>query len=742
MLRRVLIGLAIVLVAAIAVALLIDWEEIARGFVERQLEARTGRDVRLERVEIHARLPLRIELVGLSIANPEWAQRQPLLSLQSADFTVRLLPLLTRREIVLPRVVLVRPEANLEQRNGERSWAFRAQEDTREEQAANLPQVHALSLTDATVRYIDPETRTDLTVRASQSQDEDHGRAFAFEADGRYKAEELEVQGRGASLLSLADQGAPYPLQLQASVGKTTASFLGEVVNLARLERVAGDVVLEGDNLEHLYRIAGMTLPATPPYRLAGRLVREGAVWRLEGFDGAMGDSDMSGDVTVDTGQKPPMLRAKLRSKLLDLDDLGPLVGAPPKTGPGETASPQQKKQAQQLEQKREVLPGKGFNTERWGRLNAQVSLDAQRIRRQKSLPIDHLSARMTMQDSVIELKPLRFGVADGNVDSTLRLDGRKAPLAVRMTTQFKGLQLNRLVPRLEAGKNSTGALFGDAQLATQGDSVQAMVASLDGRLYLAMGPGRISNLLLEAIGLDAGEIVRLFATGDRIIDLRCAVANFGVHQGVAKSEALVIATADTNVMGTGEVDLDEERLDLTMYVAPKDMSPVSFRAPLHVRGTFKDPQVRPDVGVLAAKGGAALLLGLVNPVLALVPLIETGPGTDSSCGELMQQAKGWREPKDPAARAVRRAQEKKEDEAGRAEPAQRAAVPETPRAADLLRQEARGGSGDTAARPDKSEAGGQKPGAGEAQRSRDRDSETPPSSEDAPRAEDLLERD
>jgi hypothetical protein len=265
------------------------------------------------------------------------------------------------------------------------------------------------------------------------------------------------------------------------------------------------------------------------------------------------------------------------------------------------------------------------------------------------------------------------------------------------------------------------------------------MVAALEGRVYLAMGPGRISNLLLEAIGLDAGEVVRLFATGDRIIDLRCAVANFGVNEGVAKSEALVIATDDTNVMGTGEVDLDEERLDLTMYVAPKDMSPVSFRAPLHVRGTFKDPQVRPDVGVLAAKGGAALLLGLVNPVLALVPLIETGPGTDSSCGELVQQAKCWREPKDPAARAVRRAQEK-EDEAGGAD-AQREPVPETPRAADLLRQEGRRGDEATAARREKTEADGQKPGAGEAQRSRDRDGQTP-SDEDAPRAEDLLERD
>ncbi len=37
------------------------------------------------------------------------------------------------------------------------------------------------------------------------------------------------------------------------------------------------------------------------------------------------------------------MLKANLISHLLDFDDLGPLVGAPPKTGPGETAAPKQK---------------------------------------------------------------------------------------------------------------------------------------------------------------------------------------------------------------------------------------------------------------------------------------------------------------------------------------------------------------------------------------------------------------
>lgn len=52
--------------------------------------------------------------------------------------------------------------------------------------------------------------------------------------------------------------------------------------------------------------------------------------------------------------------------------------------------------------------------------------------------------------------------------------------------------------------------------------------------------------------------------------------------------------------------------------------------------GTFSDPSVAVEKGPLALRAGAAILLGMVNPFAALIPLIETGPGTDSNCAELL----------------------------------------------------------------------------------------------------------
>ena len=72
----------------------------------------------------------------------------------------------------------------------------------------------------------------------------------------------------------------------------------------------------------------------------------------------------------------------------------------------------------------------------------------------------------------------------------------------------------------------------------------------------------------------------------------------------------------------------------------PKKKSIVVLRTPFDVGGTFADPSVTPDLGTLGARVGGAIALGLINPLLALIPLIETGPGHDEDCSALLAKVK------------------------------------------------------------------------------------------------------
>lgn len=83
--------------------------------------------------------------------------------------------------------------------------------------------------------------------------------------------------------------------------------------------------------------------PSTPPYRLKGHLKHDGKVWSFANFSGRVGDSDLSGNIRVDTAPKRPFMKADLVSNLLDFDDLAGFIGGKPGTAPGETASTEQK---------------------------------------------------------------------------------------------------------------------------------------------------------------------------------------------------------------------------------------------------------------------------------------------------------------------------------------------------------------------------------------------------------------
>jgi uncharacterized protein involved in outer membrane biogenesis len=97
-----------------------------------------------------------------------------------------------------------------------------------------------------------------------------------------------------------------------------------------------------------------------------------------------------------------------------------------------------------------------------------------------------------------------------------------------------------------------------------------------------------------------------------------------------------VIDTDDTVIAGTGQASLREESLEFRLLPLPKDASILSLRGPLKVTGSFEKPEAGLEKPPLARKIGASVLLGLVNPLAAIIPLIETGPGKDAPCAELV----------------------------------------------------------------------------------------------------------
>jgi uncharacterized protein involved in outer membrane biogenesis len=617
--------LAAVSLFIVLLLMLFEWNML-RGPIERRVSAATGREFHIYGdLDVDLSMKPRVTLGRMTLANVPGALQPQMATVDSLDFRFDLAKSFVG-DVVLSDVLVGKPDILLEKdAKGRGNWTFPSGD-------AEWPTIQQLSVDAGRLVYRNLPNKTDMQIDfASGDAAGSRLAPLIIQGKGRYAGNPLQLDGRVESPLELKDAAKPYQIDLKARAGATRATASGGLVGPLALRDFNLDFGLSGPNLALLYPLIGVATPDTPPYQLKGRLSRKGRTWHYDDFAGTVGDSDLAGDASVDPSGERPFLRADLVSKRLDFDDLAGFVGAPPQTAPGETASEEQKIEAAKLQASARVLPDDEFKLEKLRNMDADVKLRAQRINA-PSLPIEAMTGHLFVDNGVLRLDPLDFKVAGGEISSVIRLDARGKVIASSARIQARGLQLPKLFPGAKLTEDSTGRIAGSLNLVGNGNSVANMLATSDGEVGLIMGSGRISNLLLEFAGIDIAEALKFLITGDRVVPIRCAFADFEVKQGVMESRRLAFDTTDTVIYGEGSISLRDETLDLRLKPQPKDRSFLSLRAPLRASGSFKDPAFRPDYTRVTLRGVAAAVLGSIAPPAALLAVFESGPGKDIAC--------------------------------------------------------------------------------------------------------------
>jgi uncharacterized protein involved in outer membrane biogenesis len=236
-------------------------------------------------------------------------------------------------------------------------------------------------------------------------------------------------------------------------------------------------------------------------------------------------------------------------------------------------------------------------------------------------------------------MAPLDFGFAGGTIASNVMLDARQPTLNTELQVNFKRIRIDKLVPDQEKLAQGAGQLGGIVKLKGRGNSVADAAAKADGTIQLAVANGRISNLLDAASGLNGGKVIQLLVGGDKTIAVNCGGVAFDVVGGHGKSTLMVVDTEQTQILGIGTFDLAQERFDVRVEPKPKRPGILSLRTPVRAMGTFKKPEFEIEKGPLLARAGGAVALALTAPLAALLPLVETGPGTETNCGDVQRSA-------------------------------------------------------------------------------------------------------
>ncbi len=455
---------------------------------------------------------------------------------------------------------------------------------------------------------------------------------FQLQATGRYRKLPLKLALNAAGLLPWVmddASAASKALTLDATVGRASLSFQGQALDAMQLSGISGRFTLTGPSLAAVGDPVGVTLPTTGAFRAQGQVSKQGPLWEVLIADATVGSSRLHGQFSYDAGRAVPLLSGKLTGTRLMLVDLGPVVGTTPVASaprpPSSTTSGR-------------VLPDRAFDLPSLRAMDADVRIDINEVDLNSSYlePLRPLRALLQLAGGVLRLTEFEARTGQGRLFGELSLDGRGDQALWRADLRWDGVQLERWVRQVRAAGASpyvSGTLLGRASVQGQGRSTAAILATLKGDVRTELRGGRVSHLVVEAAGIDLAESIGLLIKGDDALTVQCAVADLRADGGVLRPRVMVIDTQDSSLWVDGSLSLASEAIDLRLVVVPKDFSPLTLRVPLRVGGSFSTPSVSIDKAPLARKLGAALLLALVNPFAALLPLIDPGDTTEATRG-------------------------------------------------------------------------------------------------------------
>ncbi len=581
----------------------------------------SGQEVRIDRAQTHLlSLTPGLELRGVDARGTRDDVKEALIVADSLGAAVRLSALL-RGHVVLSYVGLERARVNLNRTaDGVSNWASGTPKPA-PASPLKLPIIEYLYVRDSHITVEDVPTglafKGDFATEERREPRE--GQPFTLTGKGRLNGKDfgLDIQGGAVNEL-LQAQG--YPFNLHLNHGATHLAAEGHFTGLSG-EQVEAKVSLSGANLADLYDVTRIALPETRAYTLTGQLTRQGELYVVQGLQGKVGDSDLNGNVRVDVSGAKPDLTADLHSRSLNPADAGVVFGG-----------------ADALEgEARYLLPATPLALDKLKSLDARVRYRAQALQ-VDTLPLKDVSLSMVLKDGTLDMKPIAITLPQGTLTGNLLLDASASVPHIAMDIRLNRAQLNDFATQAGVPDAISGTLSGRLQMAGNGTSFHEAAGRSNGRLALTVTHGSIRQTFAELAGVNVLKGLGLLVTGStKQIPIQCGVADFPLKNGLLTAQTLVIGTDVVRVDGRGQLNLANERLDLTLQGRPLKPSVVRLLAPVYVRGTLLEPEAGLVTTPLLAQAGAAAALGVVlTPLASLIAFVDTGAADEVNCQRLL----------------------------------------------------------------------------------------------------------
>ncbi len=484
--------------------------------------------------------------------------------------------------------------------------------------------------------------------------------SVGIELQGFWGDELFTVKGRAGSFVNAFDPELKWPISLVLEVAGVMANIEGFVKDTANFRGVDLNFAIKSQSTAGLEKLLGTSLPVGAPFDFEGSL-RDDApgVYQFGNLLLKWDKSAVRGACTVDASGDRLYVKAGLFSNRLDLRGLSKAEEGSVLVKAGSEATEKPKNGGRN---------GRVFSEEPFDLdfLNA-LALDFELIAEKILLPraaLNNFHLRAAIDDGVLTVAPIKGDMGGGRLDGRFRLVAQKEMVRVSADLDIEQMDLKGLLEQMELKVEGEGGMDFSMSIDTEGRSPAETMAGLDGSASLVMGKGKIDRNYLKYLGFFRISLLSVIAD---IIDVpgkikpksaasevNCFAVRFDFEKGSADISALVLDTPNTLVVGSGNINLANERIDIYIKPIPKEgigakglaevnLSLAELTRPFSLGGTLSNPRVSVDTTrtfvTLGKAIGGAVLFGPAGVAVALVSG-KVGSNPENPCLDAIETAK------------------------------------------------------------------------------------------------------
>jgi uncharacterized protein involved in outer membrane biogenesis len=611
----------------------------------------TGRELTLAG-DIKAKLSLSptLQVNNVSFQNASWSSHPEMIHAKQIEVQLALIPLIQGR-INLKRLTLLNPEFIMEiNKSGKTNLAFDLPEKKKDQAApVNKEETKTLQFHFKEILIVDGKLTVEnhqknqtlvLTIDQGTEKSEEFMTGGDVDLKGSFNDIPFVVAGKLGPFAGVTDPNVSYPVDLKGNIEKIQFSISGKIQDPVAAKGIDVSFSFKGDDLARIENITKKPLPITGPFNISGHLV-SAKLEKIQLSDMLieLANSRLKGSATLDLSANKPQIIGDLSSEVLDVRPV--LTKTEKKSGAEKEKKPKRKSN--------KLFSNTPLNLDTLNRINAVVDLQIKQLLL-PNIAIDNIKTKARLTDGNLKVDPLTAAIGGGKLVNHMNIRAKGDMAFVDVNMGIKQMNLGEMLKKLKMAKSLEGILDFDIDLKGQGKSVAEIMAGLNGDVVASLGKGKIPTGYLNFLSADiASTLMSIINPFEEKIDsaqINCAVCDFNIINGIAKSDVIMVDDPIKTLFSKGTINLKTEGLDFRIETHPKEgigtkdtgkvsISLSKITKPFKLGGTLAHPLLELDIMGAGTTIGAALL----GPVGWAYLLVSGSSGKANPCKKALEIA-------------------------------------------------------------------------------------------------------